>query len=250
VTEHRIECADALAFLRSLAYGSVDAIITDPPYGTNDGRGKRCGVGNSGAVVFALEWDKALPLEWLTEAVRVLKPGGACVVFTDAKRPGDVWDAGEKAGLRARNTFYWSKPDPPPTPRPNFASAVEVGVYFVNPGATSTWHGGGWCRNVFECVLAHKEIDGQTRFHPTQKPVGVMRWLVELVTNPGDVVVDPFCGSGTTGVACVATGRGFVGCDLSAEFVDVARGRLDAWRRLGRDIPTVETDPRQMGLGL
>lgn len=241
--EHRVECADALAFLRSLPDASVAAVITDPPYGTNDGKGKRGGAGG-GAAKFALEWDKVLPLEWLTEAARVVAPGGAVMAFTDNLAVGEVWTAGEAAGLRGRQMFYWAKLNPPPTPRPNFASAVESGVYFVRPGAPSQWHGGGWVRNVFESPLAQAESRGM-RFHPTQKPVSVMRWLVELVTNPGDVVVDPFCGSGTTGVACVATGRGFVGCDMSAEFAEVARGRLDAWSRLGRDVVPVESDPRQ-----
>lgn len=224
----RILQGDSLHVLRDLLGCSVDAIITDPPYGTNDGRGKRFAQGGDTAAAFALEWDCVLPTGWLAEAYRVLKPGGACAVFTDAKRPGDVWDAGEAAGLQGCHTFYWTKPDPPPTPRPNFASAVEVGVYLIKPGQR-TWNGGGFHRNAFESPLAHKaDGAGMYRFHPTQKPVAVMAWLIEAMTNPGDLVVDPFCGSGTTGVAALRLGRRFLGIEIDPAFAATASERCAA----------------------
>lgn len=227
----RILQGDSLHLLKTLEPSSVDAFITDPPYGTNDGRGKRFAQGGDTAASFALAWDCDLPTAWLAEAARLLKPGGACAVFTDAKRPGDVWDAGETAGLQGCHTFYWAKPDPPPTPRPNFASAVEVGVYLIKPGPR-TWNGGGMHRNVFESPLAHK-VDGagMYRFHPTQKPVAVMAWLIEAMTNPGDLVVDPFCGSGTTGVAALRLGRRFIGIERDGGFAAIARARCSAAAR-------------------
>lgn len=224
----RIVQGDALALLRDMPACSVDAIITDPPYGTNDGKGKRFAQSGDTAAAFALEWDCVLPTDWLAEAFRVLKPGGACAVFTDAKRPGDVWDAGTAVGLQGCHTFYWTKTTPPPTPRPNFVSAVEVGVYLIKPGPR-TWNGGGWHRNYFECALAHI-VDGAGvyRFHPTQKPVAVMAWLIEAMTDPGDLVVDPFCGSGTTGVAALRLARRFVGGDRDAAHAETAGLRCAA----------------------
>lgn len=219
---------DSASILRDIQAESVHAFITDPPYGTNDGRGKRTTKGGDGGVRFSLEWDRETPTSWLAHAERLLVDGGAVAAFTDAKRPGDLWDAGEAAGLQGCHTFYWKKPDPPPTPRPNFVSAVEVGVYLIKPGPR-VWSGGGMQHNVFESPLAHKaDGAGMYRFHPTQKPVVVMAWLIGLMTNPGDLVVDPFCGSGSTGVAALRLGRRFLGIEQDAGFVDVARARCRA----------------------
>ena len=64
--------------------------------------------------------------------------------------------------------------------------------------------------------------------HPTVKPLSLMQWLVRLVARPGDVVLDPFTGSGTTGVACAKEGRDFIGIELDAEYVEIARRRIEA----------------------
>ena len=68
----------------------------------------------------------------------------------------------------------------------------------------------------------------QSNHHPTVKPVDLMRWLVRLVARPGDTVLDPFCGSGTTGVACAEEGREFIGIEREGEYVEIARRRIDA----------------------
>lgn len=65
------------------------------------------------------------------------------------------------------------------------------------------------------------------RFHPTQKPVALMRRVIEDFTKPGDLVLDPFCGSGSTGVACIETGRRFVGIEIDAEYAAIARRRIE-----------------------
>ena len=74
-------------------------------------------------------------------------------------------------------------------------------------------------------IRENNEERGQ---HPTQKPVGVMQWVLELATKPGDLVLDPFCGSGTTGVACLRLGRRFIGIEKEATYAAVARERLEA----------------------
>lgn len=68
---------------------------------------------------------------------------------------------------------------------------------------------------------------GEGKQHPTQKPIAVIRWLIEKFTNPGDTILDPFMGSGTTGVACVQTGRNFIGIEIDPGYFDIARRRIE-----------------------
>ena len=84
------------------------------------------------------------------------------------------------------------------------------------------WRGGG-SRALWRCGVERSE-----RLHPTQKPLGLMIDLVQQFTDPGDLVVDPFCGSGSTGVACVRLGRRFLGYEIDPSFAAMARARLDA----------------------
>jgi DNA modification methylase len=87
----------------------------------------------------------------------------------------------------------------------------------------------GGASRFFYCPKASpSERAGST--HPTMKPIALMRWLVRLITPPGGLVLDPFCGSGSTGLACVEEGMRFAGIDLSAEYLAMARARLDAQR--------------------
>ena len=67
-------------------------------------------------------------------------------------------------------------------------------------------------------------------FHPTVKPIALMRYLVRLATPPGGTVLDPFTGSGSTGIACKLEGFNFIGCERDPEYIDIARARIDAWQ--------------------
>lgn len=88
----------------------------------------------------------------------------------------------------------------------------------------------GTAARFFYCAKATKADRGEGNTHPTVKPAALCRWLVRLITPPGGTVLDPFMGSGSTGLACVAEGFGFVGIESNPDYVDVARKRLDAAR--------------------
>jgi hypothetical protein len=88
----------------------------------------------------------------------------------------------------------------------------------------------GGASRFFYCPKSSPSERGPGNVHPTVKPLALMRWLVRLITPPGGLVLDPFCGSGSTGLACVEEGMRFTGIDLSAEYLAMARARLDAHR--------------------
>lgn len=214
---------DCLEALKTLPDESVDAIITDPPYGTNEeGKNKLNGFTSTGAVVFAHEWDKVLPLDWLKEAVRVLKAGGAVIAWTDTKRTETLWNAFEVAGIRPLQCLFWHKTNPAPNPRKNFASAVEAAVFGRKAGKVLAWKGGGFRHNFFECP----KVAGCNKIHETQKPVPLMEWCIEPVVPEGGVILDPFMGSGSTGVAALKGGYKFIGIELNSKHFEGAKKRL------------------------
>jgi DNA modification methylase len=218
------ECilGDCLEVMADIPTDSVDAVLTDPPYGTA-----------SESKVVKLEtfdhaWDRSLPLEYLEECARVLKPGGSLVTFTDNKRVETVWNFLESVGLNPLQTFYWVKTNPPPQPRKNFQSAVESAIFARKPGKVLFWGGGGASANVISSSIA---MGGDRTAHPTQKHVAPMKYLMELVCPPGGIVLDPFGGSGTTGVAGLLTGRRVLLIEKDPEYHRIALERLEAWER-------------------
>lgn len=223
------DCMDRLKLMDA---ASVDAVVTDPPYAITDadnektraklngwsgGNMKPLGLGGT------MTWDQeGLPLAWIPEAVRVLAPGGAMIVFTDTKAVTTIWTTLEAAGVRPLQTLYWHKTNPPTNPRKNFCSSVEVAIFARKPGLVRHWGGGGATHNFFQCPVVHHKH----RIHPTQKPEALMAWLVQKVLPAGGTVLDPFMGSGSTGVAVLKQGGAFIGMELDQTYADAAQARL------------------------
>ncbi len=210
-----LRLGDCLEILKTMPPGSVDAVVTDPPYGIGGDV-----VRSAGKRVEAMPaWDR-WGAEWISDLGRVLSSDANVVAFTDGKRVDATWQAMSKAGLRPQQILYWIKHAPPPNPRHGFQSSVEVAVWARRNSAT--WNGGGLTPNVW-----YEGPHKGKRSHPAEKPIGVMRWLIDLMTNPGDTILDPFMGSGTTGVACVQTGRNFIGCEIDSAHHKTAVDRLN-----------------------
>lgn len=227
-----IKCGDCIEFMKEMNDKSVDMILTDPPYGTTK---------NS--------WDKRVPLDLMWEQFnRVIKPNGAIVIFAQMPYGAElicsnrkmfryelIWEKTSAAGflnanrmpLRAHENilvFYKSLP----TYNPQF---MQGNPYKSMSGARTTNYG-SYART--------ETINGGTRYprdvikmsrdsnntHPTQKPVALCEYLIRTYTNEGDTVLDPFMGSGSTGVAAINTGRDFVGIELDKKYYELAKQRL------------------------
>ena len=183
-----IYCGDCLSVLDCIT--NADAIITDPPYGTNDGRGKVQKLGSNLVNFNVGEWDKSLPTQWIPKAMSALKSGNWIIVFTDNLSVKTIWDAIENNGGNGKQTFYWIKANPPPQPRKNFCSGVETAVV-ATKGIVREWYGGGWCRNYYECPI----VTSDRTPHPTQKPLPVILYILKAVSKKGSTILDPFMGS-------------------------------------------------------
>lgn len=243
--------ADVLVALKEIPNESVDFIFADPPYFlSNDGftvkSGKAVSV-NKGA------WDKSFGFDsemdfheaWISECLRVLKPNGTIAISGTYH---SIYKCGfllQKLDCRIINDITWFKPNGAPAlAGRNFTASHETilwaskgkkAKHVFNYTISKNWDvendklysKGKQMRSVWSIPSTPKreKLEGN---HPTQKPLELLRRLVAMCTNEGDTVLDPFCGSGTTGVACVLLQRNFIGIDLDQSYLDLSAKRMKA----------------------
>ena len=224
---YQLHLGDCLEVLKSLPDGSVDAVITDPPYGTASASKVQTKSGVE-VIGFNHAWDSDLPLEWVGEALRCLRSGGSLIAWTDTKALTVLWERVAAMGGKPLQCLFWHKLNPPPQPRKNYQSAVEAAVFARKEGKVLCWNGGGATQNIIQCGLVGGH---EANEHPTQKPLKVMRWCASAVVDEGMTILDPFMGSGTTGVAALQMGCKFIGCEIEPKYFNIAKRRIEAEAR-------------------
>lgn len=236
----RLMQGDCLERMKEIPDGSVDMVLTDPPYGTT-----------------ACKWDSIIPLEPMWEQLkRIIKPNGAIVMtaaqpFTSVLvfsnmgmfRYQWVWVKNLKTGnLNAKRMPMGGHED-------IVVFCAKSPTYHPQKRKRTTEIKAGNKRNSTTSVYGRQRefyIDNQSdminpdtvitgincvhssdgRLHPTQKPVALMEYLIKTYTNEGESVLDFTMGSGTTGVACANTGRKFIGIELDRDYFKIARDRI------------------------
>lgn len=216
---------DCIAGMRELADNSVDVTITDPPYEAEaHEKGKRQGPTSDGharvvddGINFAAITDEqrfAVALQ-ISRVTRKL-----ALVFCQAEAIGAWRDALVAAGMHHRRAIPWVKPDAMPSLHGRWpGQAFEAIVLAGHTGATAPIGGKA-------LYYQHTKERGDARSHPTAKPLRLMFDIVRDFTEPNDLVLDCFAGSGSTGVAALALGRRFLGFELSPEYHAIACRRL------------------------
>jgi len=209
---------DCLEFMRTLEPGSVDAVITDPPYGIGEHGGACRTRGRPGYSKHEDRgWDNETPSQEIFDVIlncaeMVVIWGGN--YFSDKLPPRMGW-------------IYWRK---------------LMGGDFSD-GELAWTSRNAALREFTKCPK------GINKKHPCQKPIELMRWCVENYSSPGDTVFDPFMGSGTTGVACVQLGRSFIGCEIDPGYFAIAQKRI-AQAQLQIPLPFAEPAPAPSQLEL
>lgn len=241
----RLYEGDAIEFLASLPEASADCIWTDPPYLLSNG-GVTCVAGKRASVDKG-EWDQShgveldheFNLSWLAQCYRVLKPAGTIWVTGTLHVYLSVGMAMMQLGFRLLNDITWEKTNPPPNLGCRcFTHATETILWATKApkgskdrhtfhyGAMKAENGGKQMKSVWRFPAAGREEKTYGK-HPTQKPVALIERCLRASTNPGDLVLDPFAGSASTGVAALGLGRRFSGCEHEPEFVNLAIRRLE-----------------------
>ena len=231
---------DAIRAMQGLETESIDLVLTDPPYGLQPhaaGRG-----GENWALSFrknsinTSEWDNltdtdfvALMEDFMAESYRALKKGGAMVVFCSTQKTADVLTAAEKQGFYYKTFGVWHKTNPlPRNMKIDFLHSVEMWGYFLKNTKTGTFNGAGKpVHDLVSCPIAAGKERKAGGGHIAQKPVRLMEHFVRLLSNPGEIVLDPFMGTGTTGVAALRLGRDFIGVEKDEKYFDIAEARLE-----------------------
>ncbi len=264
---NRVFQADSISFLPQLPADSVDLIFADPPYNLQlQGDLWRPNVSKVDAVDEA--WDKFETLaaydeftrRWLTECKRVLKPTGTLWVIGSYHNIFRVGRVLQDLGYWILNDIVWVKSNP----MPNFR-----GVRFTNAHETLLWaqkiKGEKYTFNYHAmkalnedlqmrsdwflpiCTGSERLKEGGKKAHPTQKPEALLYRVILSSTNPGDVILDPFFGTGTTGAMARKLQRRFIGIEVEPKYVRIARKRLSKAMQFEFDAPLFFTpDPRKL----
>lgn len=217
-----LKLCDARDGLKELADGSVDLIVSDIPYKVQKGGRSvnfRTPSGilkkNDGKIFKHNDIDIS---EYADELYRVLKPETHCYIFTNMLNLFKIRDEMLRVGFKFHNILEWIKPNV--TPNRYYMSNREH-ILFFRKGNAKTINNPGT-----KAALHFPNPTGKNRHHPTEKPVELLKTYIDNSSQPGDVVLDPFMGSGSTGVACKQSGREFIGFEIDPNHYVTACRRI------------------------
>lgn len=218
---------DCIKVLPTMADESVDCVITDPPYKLVSGGHFKAAVRFNRVTEEMIKSGKLFEVPdidwWMPQLYRVLRNGGHFYCMTNDKNLQGLLTAAQNARFHLLNILVWDKGMA--TPIQFYRKDVEF-ILFLCKGKAK------WIKNLGDTALIRgcKGIFG-TKVHPSEKPLSLMEHLINNSTAEGDVVLDPFMGSGSTGVACRNTNRKFIGIELVKEYYEIAVKRIDVARK-------------------
>lgn len=243
----RLENADFLEVAKTIPDKSIDCVVTDCPYhiiagGVSTNPNEPSGVlrrqFKSDGSRLGNKWEKKDSTkyivacrqgkmfehneikfeEWLPEIYRVLKDDTHRYIMINGRNLRELQEKAEKVGFVFQNLLVWKKQNA--TPSQFYMQQCEF-ILFLRKGRARYINNRG-TMNCFDI----SNIIGN-KLHPTEKPIELMKIFVENSTNKGDVVLDPFMGSGSTGVACKELNRDFVGVEIDSQYFDIAKQRIE-----------------------
>lgn len=232
--------ADCIEVLKTLKPNSIDLIFADPPYFLSNG-GKSI---HSGKVVSVNkgDWDDKskydnhldFTKEWLQQSFRVLKYGGSIWISGTVHNIFDVKNYLDEIGFKIINIVVWHKSDPPPLIYKNkFKFSYELIIWAKKDGKHTFNY-----KDMFSAVGEEMQdvwtipavgmSEKKFGYHPTQKPEALLERIIKACSNEGDIVLDPFSGSGTTCYAAKRLNRKYIGIEKEKEYFNISKRRIDS----------------------
>ena len=228
-----IKKGDCFKLLKKLDDGSVDMIFADPPYNMS---GKKNQTVKSGKMttLYKGNWDIIEDIheynsEWLSECIRVLKDYGTIWISGTLHNHPSVGVTLKALGLWIINDVIWYKRNAPPLlSKTRLAPSTELiwiasksKKYFFNYDLAKILNGGKQMRNMWE-INAQRHLTE----HPTEKPENLLERIILLGSKSGDTILDPFSGSGTTGVVAKRLNRNYIGLEIDEKYVKISKDRI------------------------
>ena len=260
-----ILAGDCIEIMNSLPANSVDLIFADPPYNLQL-RGDLHRPDNSKVDAVDDHWDQfssfaaydQFTRDWLAAARRLLKPNGAIWVIGSYHNVFRMGAELQNQGFWILNDVVWRKSNPMPNFRGKrltnahetliWASKEEASKYTFNYEALKALNEGVQMRSdwVLPICTGHERLkdDAGDKAHPTQKPESLLHRVLLGTTNPGDVILDPFFGTGTTGAVAKMLGREFIGIEREEAYRLVAKKRIEAVRKFDKEALEVSQSKR------
>jgi len=240
---NKIHKGDCLEILKQIEDNSIDCVIVDPPYNISKENDNRDRSKLNSPIMrresplkydFG-EWDNKTREDfleftraWLFQCCRVLKDGGTIISFFNKEDISFLGWEGKKEGIRTRTIFTWCKSNPVPSFRKvNYLSATEY--LWIGSKGTKAWTFNFKMQKEMKnfMITANGSSYKETK-HPTEKPLSLIKYLIEIHSNKDNLILDCFMGSGTTALACKQLGRNFIGIEAIKEYIDMANKRLNA----------------------
>lgn len=218
-----LKCGDCLELMKDIPDESIDLLVTDPPYkivqggctnkavrlkGSNQEQLKKGTLFNNNSIKFS---------EWIPEVYRVLKNNSHCYIMSNDRNINELLNICEKVGFKLLNILVWGKSKH--SPNRYYLKNCEF-IVFLRKGKAKNINNMGTKQ-----LLLIDNVENKN--HPSEKPIKLMKILIKNSTNEQDKVLDPFMGSGSTGVACVNTNRNFVGIELDEKYFNIAKERIE-----------------------
>lgn len=222
--------ADSREIIKRIPDHSVDFILTDPPY--NLGQHSTGNIPLPGRTAInndVAEWDMIdfNPEEWTDEFIRILKPTGNIFIFTSYNQLGR-WYNSLDYKFDSSNFMIWHKTNPSPKIyKAGFLNSCEMIFTCWNKRHTWNFISQTEMHNFIESSICMKPERLSNPKHPAQKPVAILRKMIEIASNENDIVFDPFMGVGSTGVAALGLNRRFIGVELDESYFEAAKKRIE-----------------------